>query len=723
MMRNIRTAMLLLAASAVLSCKGGEDLTQYVNPFIGTTFNGHTFPGATVPFGLVQPSPQTGNYDWQHCGGYRNDEDIIFGFGQTHLSGTGCSDLGDILIMPYSVVENPDYSSSFDKSSECAIPGYYSVDLTGNKVKVEMTATERTAHYRLTYGESSRKLFVDFQDGLVGGVNSLHNRVKDCELSFEDSKTITGHLEVSHWVRRHYYFAMKFDTAVVDTVSCYADPRHKAPRYVLSFADGSKPVQVKIAMSTVSVDGAKASMAAEDPKWDFDGIRKAANKAWNNQLALISVKGNNDQKTNVYTSIYHLSIQPNVISDLDGQYRTTGGKVMKSETGRRYSTLSLWDTFRAAHPFYSLFMPERNRDFVVSMLEQFDAQGFLPIWELMGIDNFCMIGNHAVPVVVDAVLRGEPGIDPERAYKAVKTSLTVNHINSAWDIYDKYGYYPYDLIPNESVSRTLEHGVDDYCAAQLARKLGYEEDYEFFMKRAAYYRNLVDPVTSLPRARDSKGAWRTPFSPVALAHEESCGGDYTEGNAWQYAWHSQHDVDGLIEAMGGSDKFTALLDELFTTEASVEETGVVSDVTGLIGQYAHGNEPSHHVIYYYTLVGRQDKAAELVRKVFDQFYLNKPDGLCGNDDCGQMSAWYLFSAMGFYPVNTISQEYVLGAPQIPEMTVALPNGKTFTMVARNLSEENKYVESVTFNGEPLDKTITSDQILSGGTLEFVMRAE
>ena len=380
----------------------------------------------------------------------------------------------------------------------------------------------------------------------------------------------------------------------------------------------------------------------------------------------------------------------------------------------------MWDTFRAAHPFYALLMPEMDAAFVGSMLDQCDQQGFLPIWALWGKENYCMIGNHSVPAVVDACLKNLPGVDRERAYAAVKKSLTEPHFKADWDIYDKYGYYPFDLIREESVSRTLECGYDDYCAALLAKELGYEDDYAFFMKRSQYYRNLFDPSTGLMRGKDSDGNWRTPFDKFHLSHAGTAGGDYTEGNAWQYTWHVLQDVDGLVELMGGKEKFLTKLDSLFVLDTKAEATGFVGDVTGLIGQYAHGNEPSHHVVYLYSLLGKKDRTAELVREVFDRFYQPKPDGLCGNDDCGQMSAWYIFSALGFYPVDSVSGEYIIGAPQLPYFRISLPNGKTLEIVAEGLSEENLYVGSVTLNGSPLDNVITYGQIMQGGKLVYEM---
>jgi predicted alpha-1,2-mannosidase len=392
-----------------------------------------------------------------------------------------------------------------------------------------------------------------------------------------------------------------------------------------------------------------------------------------------------------------------------------------SPIGKYYSTFSLWDTFRAAHPLYTLITPKQESDFVNSMLLHAENYGILPIWALWGKETYCMIGNHGVPPVVEACLKDLPGIDQEKAYQLVKQSLTGYNRKYDWKMYDQYGYFPFDLVKEESVSRTLECGYDDYCAALLAKKLNKPDDYAFFMKRSAYYKNLFDPESKLVRGKDSKGQWRSPFNTFALSHAGTAGGDYTEGNAWQYTWHVPQDVEGLTELLGGKEAFITKLDSLFLLEDRAESAGFTGDVTGLIGQYAQGNEPSHHVIYLYSLLGKRERTAELVREVFDKFYQPKPDGLCGNDDCGQMSAWYIFSALGFYPVNTVNGEYVLGAPQIPQATIRLADNKTFTVIANGLSEKNKYVKSVKLNGVELTASvITYNQIIAGGTLEFEM---
>ena len=698
------------------------DYTQYVNPFIGNADNGHTFPGACVPFGLVQVSPQSGIGSWRYCSGYNFDDDSIRGFAHTHLNGTGVPDLGDVLIYPFvGELTSDDNKSKYDKKTQKAAPGYYSVTLTDSDIDVELTATQRTAFHCYTFHKNENpRILIDLHNGL-----GTPHRILATEFDIVDNYTITGHHTSSAWVEREVFYVIKFNAPfrLINEIENPENPLMK--KIVLEFDSKSrKELSVKVGISTVSIEGAMTSLEVESPGWDFEGLRKKARELWNDLLTKVDVKGTLDQKINFYTSMYHLFIQPNDITDTDGKYRGADNNVYVASNGKYHSTFSLWDTYRAAHPLYTILTPDKVGDMITSMLEHHKTHGYLPIWTLWGKENHCMIGNHAVPVIVDAYLKGIAGFDAEKAYDAIKTSLTVSHLNSDWETYLKYGYYPFDKIDVESVSRTLESVYDDYCAAQMAKALGKTNDYEAFTKRSNFYKNLFDPETKLMRGKDSNGKWRTPFNSLELSHASTSGGDYTEGNAWQYTWHVQHDVPGLIELMGGKDIFANKLDTLFFLESTVEHTGFVGDVTGLIGQYAHGNEPSHHVAYLYTYVDQAWKTQELIREIFDRFYLPKPDGLCGNDDCGQMSAWYIFSAMGFYPVNPASGEYIIGAPQIEEITVHLDNGKLFTVKAEGLSEENKYVSSVELNGSPInDFRIHHKDIMNGGTLKFTMTSK
>lgn len=720
----------LAAGSALFSCSAPQqetaatDYTQYVNTFIGAADNGHTFPGACRPFGMIQTSPVTGAVGWRYCSEYVYEDSVIWGFTQTHLNGTGCMDLGDILVMPVTGNRHrawDGYRSSFQKNSESATPGYYTVTLDEPGVKAELTATLHTALHRYIYNKAdSASVLIDLQHGPAWNEKQYHSQVKACDVKWENDSTLSGHVRNSVWVDQDYFFTLQFNRPVISTVDLPMGETEKGRRIVATFdLQPGEEVLMKIAMSTTGVEGAKANMAAEQPGWDFEGTRKQAKDEWNSYLSRIEMEGTPDEMTNFYTCFYHALIQPNEISDVDGKYRNAADSIVTAIGGKFYSTFSLWDTYRAAHPFYTMIVPERVDGFVNSLIDQAEVQGFLPIWGLWGKENYCMIANHGVSVVAEAYAKGFKGFDAERAFQAIKQTQTVSHkLKSNWEDYMKYGYFPTDLTAAESVSSTLESVYDDYAAADMARRMGKTEDAAYFSKRADFYKNLFDPTTKFMRPRKSDGTWKSPFDPTQAAHAESNGGDYTEGNAWQYTWHVQHDVPGLIALLGGEEAFTNKLDSLFTVELRTQ----LADVTGLIGNYAHGNEPSHHVTYLYTLASKPERTQELIRQIFDTQYRPAPDGLCGNDDCGQMSAWYMFSAMGFYPVNPVSGEYVFGAPQMPKFVLHLQDGKTFTVLAEGLSKEHKYVESITLNGEPYTKNyITHEDIMKGGTLVYKMK--
>lgn len=719
----------LALGSAFYSCSTAKqdtpqtDYTQYVDPFIGAADNGHTFPGACRPFGMIQTSPVTGAVGWRYCSEYMYADSIIWGFTQTHLNGTGCMDLGDILVMPFTGERHRTwdaYRSSFSKTSENATPGYYTVTLDQAKVKAELTATTHAALHRYTYEQAdSASILIDLQHGPAWNEKQYHSQVNSCEVNWENDSTLTGHVNNKVWVDQDYYFVMQFSRPVIDHFELPMAETEKGKRFVASFnIQPGEEVLMKVALSTTGVEGAKANMAAEVPGWDFEGIRTAAKADWNSYLSRIEVEGTDEEKTNFYTSFYHALIQPNEISDVDGRYRNAADSVVNATGGKFYSTFSLWDTYRAAHPFYTLMVPERVDGFINSLVDQAEVQGYLPIWGLWGKENFCMVANHGVSVVAEAYAKGFRGFDAERAFNAIKQTQTVSHpLKSNWENYMKYGYFPTDLTEAESVSSTLESVYDDYAAADMAKRMGKTEDAAYFARRADFYKNLFDSSTQFMRPKKSDGTWKSPFNPSQIGHAESVGGDYTEGNAWQYTWHVQHDVPGLIALFGGEEPFLNKLDSLFTLKLETTQ----ADVTGLIGQYAHGNEPSHHVTYLYALAGRPERTQELIREIFDTQYSPKPNGLCGNDDCGQMSAWYMFSAMGFYPVNPVSGEYVFGAPQLPEFVLHLADGKTFTIKAEGLSEANKYVKSITLNGEPYTKNFISHaDIVKGGTLVYQM---
>lgn len=720
---------LFALGSMLIGCSTSQDeknidYTQYVNPFIGAADNGHTFPGACLPFGMIQTSPVTGAVGWRYCSEYVYEDSIIWGFTQTHLNGTGCMDLGDVLVMPVTGKRQRqwnEYRSGFSKETEKATPGYYSVTLDEPDVTAELTATTHTALHRYTFHKAdSASLLIDLQHGPAWRDEQYHSQVSFCETNWENDSTLTGHVINKVWVNQVYYFAMKFNRPVIASSELPMAATEKGKRIIATF--DMKPedqLLMKVALSTTGVEGAKANLTAELNGWDFEGVRQAAKNEWNSYLSRIDVEGTTDEKTNFYTSFYHALIQPNEISDIDGKYRNAKDEIVQATGDKFYSTFSTWDTYRAAHPFYTLMVPERVDGFVNSLVDQCETIGYLPIWGLWGGETFTMIANHSVPIIAEAYAKGFRGFDAERAFNAIKQTQTVSHpLKSNWEHYTKYGYFPTDLTEAESVSSTLESVYDDYAAADMAKRMGKEEEAAYFAKRADYYKNLFDPSTKFMRPKKADGTWKSPFNPSQVGHSESIGGDYTEGNAWQYTWHVQHDVPGLIALFGGEEAFLQKLDSVFTVKLETTQ----ADVTGLIGQYAHGNEPSHHVAYLYTLAGRSERTQELIRQIFDTQYLPKPNGLCGNDDCGQMSAWYMFSAMGFYPVNPVSGEYVFGAPQFPKFTLHLADGKTFTILAEGLSEEHKYIDSITLNGKPYTKNyITHEDILKGGILVYKMK--
>ena len=709
-------AFALAAGCAAAALADDVRCVEFVDPFVGTAFTGHTHPAACVPFGLVQAGPDTGNFGWAHCSGYRDEELVIVGFSQNHLNGTGGMDLGDAMIMP--VAGGPGEQegfpwSRFRKVTEKAGPGWYRVTLDDAAADVEVTASERVGCYTIRYKASGpAHLLVDAQYGIVHNRDWRARHVLASDVAPRGKAGIGGTLEIEQWVRRTYSFRMAFSCpwSKIERLSA-RDVREKAPRYLLTFdLEKDEPLKVKVALSAEGgLAGAERNLAAEVPGWDFDAVRAAAEAKWERLLARVRVEGTPDGKRNFYTALYHLMQQPNDLADV----------------GERpfYSTLSTWDTFRAAHPLYTILTPERVPGFVASMLKQGERTGYLPVWALWGREIQCMVGTHSVPVIVDAFLKGFP-MDAEAAYAQVKDTLTKPHpgrLKEQWDLVDRYGYYPCDVVRGESVSRLLECGYDDWCAAQMAARLGKAEDAAFFRRRAGSWRNVLDAELGLMRGRRSDGSWRTPFDPLELGHGAENDNDFTEGNSWQYTWHVLQDPEGLVAALGGQAKALAQLDRLFSQPSALVGGGRRNDITGMIGQYVHGNEPSHHVPYLYRYVGRPDRTAEVVREVFDRFYAPKPDGLCGNDDCGQMSAWYVFSAMGFYPLNPCGGDYVLGAPQVPRATLRLADGKAFTVTAKNLSCANKYVKAVTLNGNPIDGFILRHaDILAGGELVFEM---
>ena len=703
-----------------------------VDPFVGTAGTGHTFPGATRPFAMVQPGPDTGYGDWQHCSGYRMEDAKVLGFSQTHLSGTGCSDLGDFLLLPFTgELPHGEPGGFKDRRTETAWPGYYSVELTNFAVKAEITSSKRVAFHRWTFPKGKRaKVVLDMQYGAVERSKDVINtHVLSSTLNFgKDGRSVSGGNVLSAWLKREVYFTLAFQRRWKSKrILPKRDPREKAQRveFVFDLPDDGI-LEARIAVSTVDAANARRNLLAEG-KTSFEQCREAAAAEWNGLLSRADIKGAGAEERKIFkTGLYHLFIQPNDIADVDGRYRGADGKVHAASSGCYYTGFSLWDTFRAAHPLYTVLTPEKVDGFVNSMLEQYRAVGYLPVIPYFGSETFCMIGNHSVPVIVDAYLKGFRGFDAALAFEAVTNSLTVTHpgkIKEDWKYYDTLGYYPYDVIKGEGVSRTMECAYDDSCAARFAAALGKDAVREFFRRRSGNWRNVFDSGdTMLVRGRDSKGAWRTPFDPRRIGG----GGDWmpydcTEANAWQYTWHVLHDPAGLAAAFGGAKRFGERLDMFFSDAGKAAGSEDCPDASGNYGQYAHGNEPSHHIAYLYNWTDKPEIVGARVREIAKRFYSAKPDGICGNDDCGQMDAWYVFAALGFYPVDPCGGEYVLGAPLFKETVLNLPGGKTFTVLADAPSDSKCRVRNVFMNGRKLDRrTVDHESIVRGGELVFDM---
>jgi len=691
---------------------------KYVDPFVGTDGTGHTYPGAAYPLGMVQPGPDTDNHSWDHTSGYQYRDSLIMGFSQNHLSGTGISDLGDILLQPFSGDSIPgDLRSKFSKDTERASPGYYTVYLSDHEVDVELTASERVAFHRYTFRNDPANVYIDFQHGIVNNWIPLDEHVIDANISIDSDNRITGMIETTSWVQHKTFFVIEFNSTFKEYTELPKTGSEKAPAYVLKFKSlTDNQLLVKVALSTVSVDGAIKNLEAEVGHWDFDRVLSETQLKWNDYLQRIHIEAPEKQKEIFYTALYHLFLQPNATSDVDGQYRGYDDEIYTAVGDVHYSTFSLWDTYRAAHPLYTILAPEKVDDFVNSMIAQHEVQGFLPIWGLMNKETYTMIGNHAIPVVVDAVLKGISNIDAEKAYTAVYETSTISHKNSEWDIYEKYGYYPFDLMSRdgESVSRTLEHTVDDHAVALLAEYLNNEKDHQYFLERSRYYRNLFDTSTGFMRGKDSNGNWRTDFDPLDVTSPMNNPGDYTEANAFQYSWAVQHDMDGMVDLFGSRKAMITKLDEFFATETKDPDMHLGQEA--MIGQYAHGNEPSHHIAYLYQLLGAPQKTRELVTTIYDRFYDNTPDGIAGNEDCGQMSAWYIFSTLGFYPVHPANGEYVLGIPQVQSAIIKLPNGRSFTISGTTKSDDiSVYLNDNMHNAG----VIRHEHISAGGKLQVV----
>lgn len=691
-----------------------KDFTQFVNPFIGTEGTGHTFPGPCLPFGMVQPGPDNRDQGWDYTSGYQYRDSTIIGFSQTRANGTGISEFGDVLLQPVTDSRTEKFGEGYNKQTERATPGYYSVTLR-NQVKVELSASERVAFHQYTYPSNQAKILVDLQHGLRFLTDSL---VLESDVRLSNQNSISGFCHTKNWVDRKYFFFIQFDQPFVTSSELVKKPKEKAPRYILEFELKDRVLKTKVAMSTVSVDGAIANLKTEIPEWDFDGTVTQAKQKWNEYLSRIEIDADQKQKEIFYSSMYRLFIQPSNIADVDGKYRGADDVVRQAENKEYYSTLSLWDTYRAAHPLYTLIAPEKVNGFVQSMIAHSKAAGFLPIWTAWGQDNYCMIGNHSIPVIVDAYKKGFTGFDANDALKEMVKSTTEKHINSNWPLLNKYGYYPFDSLDNEAVSRTLEHGVDDYFVATMAEQLGKRDIATQYFKRASFYKNIYDSATRQMRGKNSLGKWRTPFNPLMATSPMNNPGDYTEANAWQYFWTpAQYDAKGLMRLLGGKRNFTAQLDSFFTIRPLNPNKHLGQEA--MIGQYAHGNEPSHHIAYLYAYSEKPQRGRELITQICNQFYNNTPTGMIGNDDCGQMSAWYIFSTLGFYPVNPGNGTFVFGVPQAKKIIVKLAKNKEL-MINSTSNKQNVSVFEVQLNGKKiLDHSVAYSTLTKGGKLEFI----
>lgn len=725
LLSSIFTFMLITGTT-----KAGEH-TQYVNPFIGTGavhggLSGNNYPGATVPFGMIQLSPDTREApDWAQASGYDYNDQTIYGFSHTRLSGTGASDLIDLLLLPTSDGRT---SSNFSHTAEKAQPGYYQVMLADEGINAELTATTRTGIHRYSYPNGKEaQLIIDLDHSANKG--SWNRRIINSQIRIVNDHAIEGYRIITGWAKlRKVYFYIEFSSPILSSSLRDGDRQYENTPVIngsnlhamLRFGKlNEKPLICKVALSPVSTDNARLNLKQEASHWDFNQYTTDADRLWEKELEKINIQGTDLQKTIFYTALYHTLIQPNTISDVNGEYMAADYTTRQLSANEiHYTTFSLWDTFRGAHPLYTLLNADRVTDFVKSMIRQYEYYGYLPIWQLWGQDNYCMIGNHSIPVIVDAILKGIPGIDIEKAYEAVYNSSVISHPNSPFEVWEKYGYMP-ENIQTQSVSITLEQAFDDWCVAQLAKKLGKNDDYERFMKRSAFYRNLFNPETGFFQSKNDKGEWIEPFDPYKYG--ANGGYPFTEGNAWQYLWYVPQNIPDLITLTGGNKAFTAKLDTFFTVN---HQSGELNDnASGFVGQYAHGNEPSHHVAYLYTCAGEPWKTQKYVAHIMNNLYNDTSSGYAGNDDCGEMSAWYIFGALGFYPVNPASGEYIIGTPMLEEATIHLPDGKTFAIKAPRKKGNEIYIRSIKLNGKKHTKNyITHQDILNGGTLEFVMSA-
>lgn len=727
-------------------------LSDYIRPFVGTEGEGNTYPGPSAPFGMMQLSPDTDTTNWGTASGYEYTDPTIQGFSLTHLSGTGCPDLGDFLFVPQvgspygepGTKDHPEagYQSTYSHNDEVASAGYYKVKLQKSGVTAELTAGERAGMMRFTFPTGNSSAILIDLNHIIDGARG---HVMESRVRVEDKQTVTGFHLTTGWAQERYlYFAARFSKPFDQSYvlmnghpliyNSYQYYRFRSrnetsvpgmgAQAILQFTTkADEPILVKVAVSSVSAANALQNLDSEIADWDFEKLRESTRTRWDKELAKFEIEGTQQQKETFYTSVYHAFLVPNVRQDVNGEYRGYDQNFHRADKFNTYTIFSLWDTFRAEHPLLALTQTKRDSDMINSLLAHYDqsVDHLLPMWELQGNETWCMIGYHAVPVIVDGYLKGVPGFDVQHAYEAV-TNTAMNPDYDGLASYRKLGWVPYDE-ENESVSKTLEYAYDDWCIAQMAKALGKTDDYNYYMKRSQSFTNIYDPSIGWMRSKDAAGKFREQFDAHVFGGSGRYPGDVTEGASAQYSWFAPQDLPGLIKLMGGTNTVIAKLDEFFAKNTA---THVLSpnDQRGCIGDYWHGNEPSHHIIYIYSYLGQPWKAAKLMHQIIATQYGNTPGSLCGNDDCGQMSAWYLFSCMGFYPVCPASDYYVIGAPQMPKITMHMSNGKDFVMTADNLSDKNIYVQSVKLNGKNWDSPfLPYAELKNGGTLAFAMGAE
>lgn len=715
---QLRKILFMAGAVLMAACSTAPRLTSYIDPKIGTGDHGHVFVGANVPFGMVQVGPTSIPQEWDWCSGYHASDSTLIGFSHTHLSGTGIGDLFDVTIMPvvgevtYSRGDGIDPASGMwsfaDRSKEVARPGYYSVPVVRYGVVAEMSATSRVGYHRYTFPESEEAaLVIDLKNG------GCWDSVTESHMEVVGDNRIEGYRYSSGWANdQKVYFVAEFSKPF----ESFEVKNTHYGRAAFATSAGEQ-ILIKVAISPVSVEGARTNMAAEMPSWPaIEDVVAKAEQAWEAELQKAQIKSDDESMKRIfYTALYHTMVAPSEFCDVDGKYRGADGEVHPNPGHTTYTTYSLWDTYRAAMPLYSIMHPEKMNGIVNSMLNIFDEQGRLPVWHLWGNETDCMVGNPGVISVADAVVKGDTGIDPKRAYKAIyATSMNEGRGNG---LRMKYGYIPYDKTENKSVAFDMEFAIADAAAAAAARTVGKTEDARYFEERSHSYRHYFDPSTGFIRPRNSEGGWRTPFDPFFSDHTFD---DYCEGNAWQYTWLVPHDVEGLAECYGSQEAMIEKLDSLFVVSSVITGENASSDISGLIGQYAHGNEPSHHTLYIYAMLGQPWKCADKVREVLRTLYFDGEAGLSGNEDVGQMSAWYVMSALGFYQAEPASARYWFGSPIVDEATLKVKGGE-LRIVAENNSEQNKYIQRVWLNGEEYRQPyISHADLTAGGELRFEM---